>query len=324
MKIMTIMPLTMTAVPHQMNSNRLAFAASALSKHKFESLAVPFCGHANLDWYLKLWGKRLVSNDICQWAGQVARAKVENNAEQLGEQDLQRLFANEDNSPDGLENTALLRWFERADAVWLDHLRRKIDQTFPHNIHRALAISAAFLTGDYLLSFTPETAFLRRPLKDVYRAMLKIVNQVIDNYSINRVTTLESLDFISRIKVEALYAALPLPAAMQRFLQSPGRWRETWLRQTDQLEEILLPTVKDSLSGQILSQERYLQVLDNFLDRSKAIRLWAIAWTEVPFLSLESLAEAVKRHRPVNFVYLHDGSAVVSGGRQGIIMAEKG
>jgi hypothetical protein len=314
--------MTTLTLAHQ-NSNRLAFAASALSKHKFESLAIPFTGNANLDWYLKLWGKRLVSNDICHWAGQVARAKVENNTEQLAEQDLQRLFASVDACPDDLENFSLLQWFDKSDAQWLDHLRRNIDLVFSHNVHRALANRAALLTGDYLRSFTPETAFLRRPLPDVYRAMLKIVNQVIDNHSINRVTTLEASDFISRTKVDALYAALPAPEAMQRFLHGPGRWREAWIRQTDQLEDLLLPAVKDSFSGKILSQERYLQILDNFLDRSKSIRLWAIAWQEIPLLSVETLTEAVKRHRAVNFVYVHDSTTLAGGSRQAIIMAEK-
>jgi hypothetical protein len=75
------------------------------------------------------------------------------------------------------------------DAVWFDNVWLNIQQI--ENEHRrALAISLVFGVGDYVFSFTPETAELRRPLSEVFLALWRNQRQVVDNgkenYSVNR------------------------------------------------------------------------------------------------------------------------------------------
>src|SRR5204863_68224 len=46
----------------------LAFEASVLKQIQFATIAVPFSAEAKLDWYLKAWNKRILSNDSRAWA----------------------------------------------------------------------------------------------------------------------------------------------------------------------------------------------------------------------------------------------------------------
>ncbi|MBL8196983.1 MAG: hypothetical protein JNM06_24545, partial [Blastocatellia bacterium] len=48
------------------NHNWVAFEASVLAQQKFDSIAIAFAGRSKLDWYLELWNKRIINNDICQ------------------------------------------------------------------------------------------------------------------------------------------------------------------------------------------------------------------------------------------------------------------
>ncbi|MEY3282249.1 MAG: hypothetical protein RIR86_262, partial [Acidobacteriota bacterium] len=60
------------------NNRWLGFELNILRRLKFTSIAIPFAGAANLDWYLKFWGKEVYSNDLCQSAAAISRAYVEN------------------------------------------------------------------------------------------------------------------------------------------------------------------------------------------------------------------------------------------------------
>ena len=53
--------MTMMITP---NRRWLGFELSVLRRLKFASLAVPFAGQPDLEWYLKFWGKQALTNDL--------------------------------------------------------------------------------------------------------------------------------------------------------------------------------------------------------------------------------------------------------------------
>ena len=66
----------------------LAFELNILRRLKFDSVAMPFTGEANLGMYLKRWGARVLANDVMQWSWVRAVADIQNNSEVLSEEDL--------------------------------------------------------------------------------------------------------------------------------------------------------------------------------------------------------------------------------------------
>src|SRR5690242_19275850 len=89
----------------------VAFEASVLVQQTFDSIAIPFSGSAKLDWYLKLWNNRILNNDICRWAWWTAKARVENNNDQLSESDLENILKEADLPREQLNNPSLRNWF---------------------------------------------------------------------------------------------------------------------------------------------------------------------------------------------------------------------
>jgi hypothetical protein len=300
----------------------VAFEASVLAQQKFDSIAIPFAGSAKLDWYLKLWNKRVLDNDVCQWAWWIARARVENNREQLAESDLETILRDADHAREALSNPALLRWFNATDAGWFDSVRGNIEELANETV-KSLAIMAGIFTGDYLLSFDRETAFLRRPLSEIYLEMLKIVNRIIDNQAENRSTNFEAIEFIMRARADLLYARLPAPGSMLRFLESQRCWREAWVRGSGDIHSLLFPAIKNSLSGVVSSKERYLQILGEMLERAKHLPLWAISFQDDQPATLNEISEIIKKYRPVQASYLKDTSDIVGGAKCYIVIAAK-
>jgi hypothetical protein len=297
----------------------VAFEASVLVQQTFESIAIPFAGSAKLDWYLKLLNKRVLDNDICHWAWWSARARVENNSDQLSEADLEMIL-NDAESSQELRNPFLLTWFSEPDAVWLDNVRSNID-TIASESRKSLAILAGIMVGDYALSFDSETQSLRRPLSDVYSDLLNVVNRVIDNQRHNFSSNYEAHEFIIRTKADLLYANLPAPGSMLGFLESDRCWRESWVRGRGDIYAELFPRVKESFGGMVASKERYLQLLADLLERSKHMPKWAIGFQEGQPASMNEIAEVVRRYRPLQATYLKDMSDIIGGAKAYIIVA---
>ncbi len=312
----------MLVINHTNKTSWVGFEASVLTQQNFQSIAIPFAGSAKLDWYLKLWGKTILDNDICQWAWWVAQARVENNTEQLGESHLEVILKDAYVPRGELQNPGLLKWFSEIDAIWLDNVRTNIEK-LSHKTHRALAIWAGILVGNYILSFSAQTRFLRRPLSDIYAESLMVVNRIIDNQRENRSSNWEALEFIVRTKADLLYADLPAPNAMQTFLASNESWREAWvLRQEDAKK--LISSVKDSFGGVVASKDRYLQLLSDMLERAKHFPLWAISMHEDSNpASLSEVIETVKKYRAIQTTYTKDMTDVLGGTKAYIITAAK-
>lgn len=294
-----------------------AFEVGVLSQHRVESVAIPFAGAAQLDWNLKLFGRRVLDNDICQWAWWIARARVENNSEQLSYQDADILL-DEHSSPTLIEG--LLEWFDEEDAIILCRIRENIER-LRSDARRALAMFAGILTGDYALSFSSSKHSLRRPLTTVFRELLPTVNRIIDNQKTNSSANLEAIDFIIRTRADLLYINLPPPGGMQRFLTSKEYWREVWVRGESSACETLRQAVRDSLSGNICSKERYLQALTDLLEHAKHIPNWAIGFQEGALLTFEDIKQLVKNYRRVETSYFKDFSETLAGGKACITIA---
>lgn len=298
----------------------VAFEASVLTQQDFESIAIPFAGSAKIDWYLKLWNKRILDNDVCQWAWWVARARVENNSEQLSENDLKIILKDAEKPREELSNPTLLNWFSEEDAVWLDNARANIEE-LPSQTHKALAIMGGVLLGDYIFSFDSQTAHLRRPLSHVYRDLLGIVNRVFDNQCKNFTSNFEAGDFIIRSKADLLYANLPAPGSMLNFLRSERCWREVWVRGYGDVQAELLPKIKESLSGMVASKDRYLQLLTGLLERAKHIPKWAIGFQENRPASLDEMSDAIRKFRTVQATYSKDMSDFIGCSKIYIVVA---
>jgi hypothetical protein len=298
----------------------VAFEASVLTQQNFESIAIPFAGSARIDWYLKLWNKRILDNDVCQWSWWIARARVENNDEQLSENDL-RVILNESEAPrENLSNPALTIWFLESDAVWLDNVRTNIDK-LSNQTRKALAIMAGILVGDYIFSFDEDTKHLRRPLSDVYRDLLGIVNRVFDNQCKNFASNFEAGEFIIRTRADLLYANLPAPGSMLNFLRSERCWREVWVRGHGEVHAELFPKIKESLSGMVLSKERYLQLLSDMLERSKHIPKWAIGFQADRPASLAEIGDVIRKYRSIQTTYSKDISDFIGCSKVYIVIA---
>ena len=312
----------MVKIDNYSSRSWVAFETSVLAQQNFDSVAIPFSGSAKLDWHLKIWNKRVWSNDICQWAWQVARARVENNREQLCDYDLGIILNDAEAERGPLNNASLRRWFGEQDARWLDNVRSNI-AGLGSDAQKALALLAGVLTGEYILSFDAATAPLRRPLAEIYTEQIAYVNRIVDNQVMNRAANFEALEFIIRTKADLLYANLPRPGALVDFLQSPRCWREAWVRGHDDYQEALLPALKGSFGGNVMSKERYLKLLAELLERAKHLPAWAIGFQQGHPASLTEMVNEVKRQRPVKATYAKDMSDIIGGGHAYIVLAYK-
>ncbi|MBK7995611.1 MAG: hypothetical protein IPK14_20215 [Blastocatellia bacterium] len=186
-----------------------------------------------------------------------------------------------------------------------------------------MAIYAGILTGDYALSFSEETEFLKRPLSEIFLEMIKIANQIIDNQSYNRATNLEATEFVRRTKADLLYLNLPIPASILKFLNSSEAWKEAWVSETDYFYDELLTKVKDSPSGLVTTKEAYLQSISQILETAKHMPTWAIVFLEHLPLSLTEMVDEIKKHRSISGIYLKDLSEIAAQRKTYIVLAKE-
>lgn len=301
------------------NRRWLGYELSVLRRIKFNSIAIPFSGQPDLDWYLKFWGKQVFSNDICQWAWWTSRALVENQQETLGEEEIAQLLHNAYVPRRRLNNPALRQTMSEMDAWWFDNLWLNIQQIEnPHQ--RALAYYHALAVGDYVHSFTYETAELRRPLSEVFEDLWRQQRKVQNNEKDNRCTNLEATQFISAAHTDLMFAHFPRPEGLVAQTQSVIGWRETWIRgSASGFAELL--TAVSGLGDHIASKGRYLDLIGKFLENAKHIPKWAIAHPEDGFVTAAEMGELIKTFRPVEVTYAKDFSEVSGGLNTYIIVA---
>ena len=293
------------------------FEASVLRQIEFRSIAIPLCGRARLDWYLKIWGKLVMSNDPRAWAAASARAMVEAR-DPIDEEQISRLL--EDIYVPGvrLANPHLRQWFGETDAWWMDNLRRNVER-LEDETRRAQALVLGMQTGDYALSFTDATRELRRPLTTVFWRLAGRAPAGPKGHPHNRSYNQPADEFIKRARADLLYLTLPPAHSELAGDEARSQWREAWVRGTDgQTADELL-----RLMSAPQSKRAYLAMADRLLDAAAHIKTWAIGYQEVGLVSARDISELIKEHRPVQATYSKDLTEVAGGLRSYIIVAEK-
>lgn len=302
------------------NRRWLGFELSVLRRLKFASVAFPFAGQPDLEWYLKFWGKQILDNDLCQWSWWMSRALVENQGEKLSEEAVTLVLDNAYVPRRRLHNPALAQTMSELDAVWFDNVWQNI-QLIENEAQRALAYTHALAVADYVFSFTPETAELRRPLSQVFlstwRNQRKLINNGQSNYSMNR----EAHEFMRGARVDLLFARFPRPQGLTALRGTLAGWRETWVRGTADFWDELIEAQRGKLGDDVISKDHYLQLISRFLAKSKHIPQWALSHTEDGFISAAELGEVVSQFRRIDVTYNKDFSEVLGGYNTFIIIA---
>lgn len=304
------------------NRRWLGFELSVLRRIKFTSVAIPFSGQPDLDWYLKFWGKQIFSNDLCQWSWWIARALVENQGEVLSEDDVAQVLNDAYVPRRRLHNTALRAMMGELDACWFDNVWLNIQQLeSPRRC--ALAYLHVLGVGDYVRSFTSATAHLRRPLSEVFVALWRNQRKLVDNARENSAANLNARDFIAQTRADLMYAQLPRPAGVAALRGTAVGWREIWVRGADEWDALLEPFAagRGGLGERAASKARYLELVGDFLSTATHIPKWAVAHAEDGFVTAAELGEVIKTFRPVEITYAKDFSEVYGGLHTFIIIA---
>ncbi len=306
----------------QFHNGWLAFELGVLRRLKFLSVALPFTGEPELIVQLKNWRMRVAANDPMIWSYTKAFALVENNTEKLNEADLELLLDDAYIPREKIANSALLKWFNETDAWWFDNVRFNAEHLEPFK--RAVALTAAMMVGDYVLSFNEQTRKLREPLalSDTFRRMLACLPQPHDNSMRNKTTNQGVRNFVAeRHHTDLLFLRLPTPITQGATARDPiETWREEWLRGGDDFWIDLERSQKALLGSRVQSKQQYLGFVEDLLRSASHIPIWAIAHTENGFISNEELVEKVSRVRKVSTIYSKDFSDML-GVRASLLVA---
>lgn len=306
----------------QFHNGWLAFELGVLRRLKFTSVALPFTGEPDLVVQLKNWRVRVAANDPMLWSYTKAFALVENNTEQLNESDLDLLLDDAYVPRDILGNPTLLKWFNEVDAWWFDNVRFNAEQLEPYK--RALALTAAMMVGDYVLSFDEQTRHLREPLalSETFRQMLACLPAPHDNSMRNKTSNQDVRNFVAeRHHTDLLFLRLPVPITQTTSVRDPiVSWREEWLRGGDEFWVDLERSQKARLGSRVQSKQQYLGFVEDLLRTASHIPTWAVAHTENGFISNDELVEKISRVRKVSTIYSKDFSDML-GVRASLIVA---
>ena len=307
----------------QFHNGWLAFELGVLRRLKFSSVALPFTGEPDLVVQLKNWRIRVAANDPMIWSYTKAFALVENNTDRLKEADLEILLDDAYIPREQFSNPSLLKWFNETDAWWFDNIRFNAEQFEPFK--RALALTAAMMVGDYVLSFNEQTRDLREPfaLSDTFRRMLACLPPPHDNSMRNKTSNQDVRSFVAeRHHTDLLFLRLPTPVTHTTTARDPiVTWREEWLRGSDDFWIDLERTQQARLGSRVQSKQQYLGFVEDLLRTASHIPIWAIAHTENGFISNDELVEKVSRVRRVATIYSKDFSDML-GVRASLIVAK--
>ena len=265
---------------------------------------------------------RVAANDPMIWSYTKAFALVENNTEKLNEADLELLLDDAYIPREKIANSALLKWFNETDAWWFDNVRFNAEHLEPFK--RAVALTAAMMVGDYVLSFNEQTRKLREPLalSDTFRRMLACLPEPHDNSMRNKTSNQGVRNFVAeRHHTDLLFLRLPTPITQGATARDPiETCREEWLRGGDDFWIDLERSQKALLGSRVQSKQQYLGFVEDLLRSASHIPIWAIAHTENGFISNEELVEKVSRVRKVSTIYSKDFSDML-GVRASLLVA---
>lgn len=303
-----------------MNRHWLGFELSVIRRIKFNSIAIPFAGQPDLDWYLKFWHKQVMDNDVCQWSWWTARALVENQGAQLSDEDVDQILQDAYVPRRQMSNPALGKTMGEMDAWWFDNVWNNIQEIGDEH-RRALAYHHALAVGDYVHSFTPETAHLKRPLSQVFDTLVRTQRKIFDNGHNNAATNLEATDFIRQTKADLMYARFPRPEGLAAMRNGLIGWREIWVTGRADCWDTLIAGQRGRLGDNVISKEQYFELIRNFLAEAKHIPKWAIAHADDGFVTAAEMGEIIKQFRPVEVAYNKDFSEIRGGLNTYLIIA---
>lgn len=293
------------------HSGWLSFELGVLRRLKFNSVALPFTGEPHLALHLKHWKIRVATNDPLLWSFTKATALVENYSERLTKEEIE-LLLNEAYVPqDENGNPALSKWFNEADACWLDNVRFNAEQ-LDSEYKKALALTIGMMVGDYILSFDEHTRQLREPLAlaEVFQRMAELIPIPFDNGLDCKAFNQDVRTFLAeRQHTGLLFLRLPAPVLQIDAASDPMfGWREEWLRGGDDFWALLEKSRAGKLGSRVQSKQQYLGLVEDVLRTAAHFPNWAIAHTENGFITTDELVERVGRIRKVDAIYTKDFS----------------
>jgi hypothetical protein len=294
--------------------NWLGFELSVLRHLKFGSVALPLAGEPQLGHYLKRWGARVASNDPAHWAWTKSVAFVENNSETLTEDDVETILADAYVPGNYFRNPSLVSWFNETDAWWFDNLRASSERlTSPYK--RALTLALGMAVGDYVFSFNLETRDLRQPLSltNVFRRLWRTQAAPVDNRQRNTSTNHSVRSFLAELyDTDLLFLRLPHPPRATDSRNSRVLlWREEWLRQGKGLWSEPGHDRISRFGAPVETKEQYLRLIEDLLQISGHLPMWAIEGVSDGFVSTDELVECVGDARKIEAVYTKDFSELL-------------
>jgi hypothetical protein len=299
----------------------LAFEASVLRRLRFTSVAIPFSGDPNLAWYLKLWHKRVLANDLAHGPWWALRALIENGTGRLEDDDLERITAAAYEPGHRLSNPALAAWLPETEAWWFDNVRARLE-TIESVPRRALAIRAALLTADYALSFPQEAAHLKRSLSRVFADLARAERPPVDNGSQSMALNLDAESFLGRTRADLLYVCFPGPEGFGAWRRYRRGFYEVWLRGRDDFWGDLENAQRNRFGGAFHSKQAYLVAVERFIRSAGSFGTIALLLRETGWLSLGEMTDLVTGFRKIRVTYTKDLTQVARGQRLNLIVAQ--
>jgi hypothetical protein len=291
----------------------LGFQVSVLRQIDFKTVAIPFCGWADLVWYLAALSKQVLSNDPRPWAALAGRAEIA--AEGLSEEQIFRILQDTYIPGVRMSNPELRRWFGEADAWWMDNLRRKAmeDPTIQDQ-----TLLLGMRAGDYAQSFGDSTCDLKRPLTVIFRELATHSHARLGAHPYNRAYNLPVQQFLRDARADMMY--MNLPAGQADFCGPLARssWHDTWIlgRAPDALDDF------SRLATLPQSKKTYLEMVDRMLSSASRIRKWAVECRDIGLASARDISDLIKTHRPIQATYSKDLTEVPGGLRNYIMISE--
>jgi hypothetical protein len=288
----------------------LAFELNVLRRLKFNSIALPFTGEANLGTYLKRWNVRVVANDLLTWSWISSVANIQNNHEIMTEGELEHVLNDAYVPRYRLQNQALRNWFNETDSWWFDNVRQNIEQ-LSSPVVKAIALSLGMAIGDYVLSFDDETLELRQPLSTVYRRLWSSQLEPINNNQINPCTNRIGYEFLAENYTDLMFLRLPRVNNLD-LKNSLGfmAWREEWIRRNDSFWSELEESQVGRLGTHVETKFQYLKLVEETLKTASHIPTWAISHVEDGFITTQDIVETISRIRKVDSIFTKDFSEV--------------
>ena len=286
----------------------LAFELNVLRRLKFNSIAIPFTGEANLGTYLKRWNVRIAANDLLLWSWTSAVANIQNNHEIMTEGELNLVLEDAYVPRYRLQNQSLRNWFNETDSWWFDNVRQNIEKV-SSPVVKAIALSLGMAIGDYVLSFDEETLELRQPLSTVYKRLWSSQLDPINNNQNNPCTNRIGYEFLAENYTDLMFLRLPRVNNLD-LKNSLGfmAWREEWIRCNDNFWNELDESQVGRLGTHVETKFQYLKLVEETLKTASHIPTWAISHVEDGFITTQDIVETISKIRKVDSIFTKDFS----------------